>query len=92
MKVKDYAQNKLGIEAKKHLEPTFLKLEQQRLNAGNFWQFLNVVAKEQATFVELKEKYPLAIRAIDKANGDLKYTCCCFSLRHFPCHITVRAF
>ena len=74
MKVKDYAQNKLGIEAKKHLEPTFLKLEQQRLNAGNFWQFLNVVAKEQATFVELKEKYPLAIRAIDKVNGDLKYT------------------
>lgn len=73
MKVKDYAQNKLGIEAKKHLEPTFLKLEQQRLNAGNFWQFLNVVAKEQATFVELKEKYRFAISAIDKVNGNLNY-------------------
>ena len=36
MKVKDYAQNKLGMEAKKHLEPTFLKLEQQRLNTCNF--------------------------------------------------------
>ena len=71
--VKDYAQNKLGIEAKKHLEPTFLKLEQQRLNAGNFWQFLNVVAKEQATFVELKEKHRFAISAIDKVNGNLNY-------------------
>lgn len=63
----------MGIEAKKYLEPIFLKLEQQRLNAGNFSQFLNVVIKEQAMFIELKEKHRFAISTIDKVNGNLNY-------------------
>jgi hypothetical protein len=72
--MKAYAQNILGLEAKKHLEPTFLKLENERLNAGNFWQFLNVVAKEQQAHIDIREKHRFAIRAIDSINGDLKYT------------------
>jgi hypothetical protein len=72
--MKAYAQNMLGLEAKKHLEPTFLKLENERLNAGNFWQFLNVVAKEQQAHIDIREKHRFAIRAIDRINGDLKYT------------------
>ena len=72
--MKAYAQNILGLEAKKHLEPTFLKLENERLNAGNFWQFLNVVAKEQQAHIDIREKHRFAVRAIDRINGDLKYT------------------
>ncbi|MEM6338674.1 MAG: hypothetical protein AAF673_01950 [Pseudomonadota bacterium] len=34
---------------------------------------LPLVAKEQATFVELKEKHRFAISAIDKVNGNLNY-------------------
>ena len=72
--MKAYAQNILGLEAKKHLEPTFLKLENERLNAGNFWQFLNVVAKEQQAHIDIRENHRFAVRAIDRINGDLKYT------------------
>ena len=55
--MKPYAQNILGLEAKKHLEPIFIKLESERLNAGNFWQFLNVVAKEQQAHIDIREKH-----------------------------------
>jgi Ti-type conjugative transfer relaxase TraA len=72
--MKAYAQNILGLEAKKHLEPTFLKLENERLNTGDFWQFLNVVAKEQEAHIDIREKHRFAVRAIDRINGDLKYT------------------
>ena len=72
--MKAYAQNILGLEAKKHLEPIFIKLESERLNAGNFWQFLNVVAKEQQAHIDIREKHRFAVRAIDRINGDLKYT------------------
>jgi Ti-type conjugative transfer relaxase TraA len=72
--MKAYAQNILGLEAKKHLEPKFLQLENERLNAGNFWQFLNVVAKEQQIHLDIREKHRFAIRAIDRVNGNLKYT------------------
>jgi Ti-type conjugative transfer relaxase TraA len=72
--MKAYAQNILGLEAKKYLEPTFLKLENERLNTGNFWQFLNVVAKEQQAHIDIREKHRFAVRAIDRINGDLKYT------------------
>lgn len=72
--IKAYAQNKLGIEAKKYIEPKFLKLEKERLNAGNFTQFLNVVAKEQSMFVDIKEKHHFAIREIDRINNDFKYS------------------
>lgn len=72
--MKAYAQNILGLEAKKHLEPIFIKLESERLNAGNFRQFLNVVAKEQQAHIDIREKHRFAVRAIDRINGDLKYT------------------
>ena len=72
--IKAYAQNKLGIEAKKYIEPKFLKIEKERLNVGNFTQFLNVVAKEQSMFVDIKEKHHFAIREIDRINNDFKYS------------------
>ena len=57
----EHATKILGEEAKKHLEPVFLKLENERLNAGNFWQFLNVVAKEQETHIDLRTNHHNAV-------------------------------
>ena len=70
----EHATKILGEEAKKHLEPVFLKLENERLNAGNFWQFLNVVAKEQETHIDLRTNHRFAVRALDKLNGNLKFS------------------
>ena len=64
----------LGEAAKKHIEPMLNKYSNERNNAGNFWQFLNIIAKEQETYKEMYSNHRFALRSLDRQNGDLKFS------------------
>jgi len=64
----------LGEAAKQHIEPIFNKYNNERNNAGNFWKFLNIVAKEQETYKEMYSNHRFALRSLDRQNGDLKFS------------------
>ena len=70
----EYGNKILGEAAKKHIEPIFNKYANERANTNNFQEFLNVVAKEQETHIDLRTNHRFAVRALDKLNGDLKFS------------------
>jgi hypothetical protein len=64
----------LGEAAKQYIEPVLNKFNNERNNAGNFWKFLNIVAKEQETYKEIYSNHRFALRSLDRKNGDLKFS------------------
>ena len=62
----------LAEHTKKHIEPLFEKYADEKAKATNFTEFLSVIEKEQKTYVDLNNKHPLAIYAVDKQNGNIK--------------------
>jgi len=79
----EYGNRILGEEAKKHIEPIFNKYADERVNARNFWEFLNVVAKEQEAHIGLRNNHRFAVRALDQLNGNLKFS----MITHDTCSI-----
>jgi Ti-type conjugative transfer relaxase TraA len=79
----EYGNKILGEEAKKHIEPIFNKYADERVNARNFWEFLNVVAKEQEAHIGLRNNHRFAVRALDQLNGNLKFS----MITHDACSI-----
>jgi Ti-type conjugative transfer relaxase TraA len=69
-----YGSKILGEAAKKHIEPIFNKYADERANTNNFWEFLNVVAIEQEAYIGLRNNHRFAVRALDKLNGNLKFS------------------
>jgi len=82
----EYGNKILGEEAKKHIEPIFNKYADERVNARNFWEFLNVVAKEQEAHIGLRNNHRFAVRALDQLNGNLKFS----MITHDACSINSR--
>ena len=78
-----YGNRILGEEAKKHIEPIFNKYADERVNARNFWEFLNIVAKEQEAHIGLRNNHRFAVRALDQLNGNLKFS----MITHDACSI-----
>ena len=82
----EYGNKILGEEAKKHIEPIFNKYADERVNSRNFWEFLNVVAKEQEAHIGLRNNHRFAVRALDQLNGNLKFS----MITHDACSINSR--
>ena len=82
-----YGDKLLGDAAKHHIEPILNKYEKDRNNASNFWQFLDVVTKEQEVHRELYKNHPFALRSLDRKNGDLKYS----TITSYACQIGSRS-
>ena len=69
-----YGDKLLGEAAKQHIEPILNKYNNERNNAGDFWKFLNIVAKEQKAYKEMYSNHRFALRALDRQNGNLKFS------------------
>lgn len=78
-----YGNKLLGEAAKQHIEPILHKYDKERNNASNFLQFLSIVTKEQEVHRKLYTDHPFAIRALDRINGDLKYS----TITSYACQI-----
>jgi len=69
-----YADRILAEQTRKYIEPLFTKHAREKENAGDFKEFLKAIEREQEMHVYLHEKHPLALYALDKQNGNLKFS------------------